>query len=92
MGRRFEHLGAGDLAHKTMKGDVKFENANIKTNPPKKGSYGQPWTTLSERKGAKGVAGEYAYQLGASWRDRIARIVLAASLSLSLFFYLRLRW
>lgn len=64
LGRKFEHMVADDPT-KTLKGEVKFEPPNIKTNPPKKGSYGQPWTTLSERKGAKGVAGEYAYQTGA---------------------------
>lgn len=64
LGRRFEHIG-GDLAHKTLKGEVQSAPPNIKTNPSKKGSYGQPWTTLSERKGAKGVAGEYAYHTGA---------------------------
>lgn len=47
-----------------MKGDVQVPPPNIRTNPSKKGSYGQPGTTLSERKGAKGVAGEYEYKSG----------------------------
>ena len=33
----------------------------MKYAPAKRGSYGQPGTTLSERKGAAGVAGEYGY-------------------------------
>lgn len=60
-GKKYENIGGG-LGTKLMKGEVHFEPPNIKTNPAKKGSYGQPWTTLSERKGGKGVVGEYSYQ------------------------------
>ena len=43
------------------KGDVTHEKRNIYTNPGKKGGYGVNLTTLSERKGAGGVVGEYKH-------------------------------
>jgi hypothetical protein len=43
------------------KGEVQSIPRNIVTGPSKKGGFGFNKTTLSERKGATGVAGEYAY-------------------------------
>ncbi|KAL0039285.1 hypothetical protein WJX79_001448 [Trebouxia sp. C0005] len=43
------------------KGDIVHPLRQITTNPMKKGGYGFNKTTLSERKGYKGVMGEYEY-------------------------------
>ena len=48
------------LPHR-KKGDVMHEKRNIYTNPGKKGGYGVNLTTLSERKGAGGIVGEYKH-------------------------------
>jgi len=43
------------------KGDATSELRGIFTSPSKRGTFGYPKTTLSQRVGAAGVAGEYAY-------------------------------
>jgi hypothetical protein len=43
------------------KGEVQSTPKNIVTGPSKKGGMGFNKTTLSERQGAAGVAGEYTY-------------------------------
>ncbi|KAK9814369.1 hypothetical protein WJX72_004672 [[Myrmecia] bisecta] len=49
------------VEQKLKKGEVKGQPRNMTTNPMKKGGYGFNKTTLSERKGYKGVMGEYEY-------------------------------
>ena len=46
---------------KKRKGEVQGQPRSMVTGPGKKGGYGFIKTTLSERQGAKGVAGEYEY-------------------------------
>lgn len=47
---------------KIKKGEYTSTPPNIYTSPGKRGTFGFNKTTLSERQGAKGVAGEYQYQ------------------------------
>ncbi len=51
----------GTIDIKKKKGEVQGTPKNIVTGPSKRGSFGMPGTTLSERQGHKGVAGEYEY-------------------------------
>ncbi|WIA38406.1 hypothetical protein OEZ86_001732 [Tetradesmus obliquus] len=52
---------AGTVEIKRKKGEVQGTPKNIVTGPSKKGGFGFNKTTLSERQGALGVAGEYQY-------------------------------
>jgi hypothetical protein len=52
---------SGTSEAKKKKGDVRGQPKNIVTGPSKKGGLGYNKTTLSERQGAAGVAGEYQY-------------------------------
>ena len=61
IGPKIEHKDLGDAKQK-KKGDFPTGPRNIVTNPPKKGSFGFIKTTLSERQGFTGVAGEYGYK------------------------------
>ncbi|KAI8467860.1 MAG: hypothetical protein J3K34DRAFT_479964 [Monoraphidium minutum] len=60
LGGRVEYM-AGTVDVKKKKGEVQGQPKNIVTACPKKGGFGFAGTTLSERQGAKGVAGEYEY-------------------------------
>jgi hypothetical protein len=53
------------------KGDIPAGKPNLYTNPGKKGTYGFIKTTLSERKGAGGVMGEYTYQVLPLFNDPV---------------------
>eukprot|EP00879_Flechtneria_rotunda_P012733 GHRR01013297.1.p1 GENE.GHRR01013297.1~~GHRR01013297.1.p1 ORF type:complete len:268 (+),score=75.32 GHRR01013297.1:361-1164(+) len=52
---------AATVEVKKKKGEVQGTPKNIVTGPSKKGGFGFNKTTLSERQGALGVAGEYQY-------------------------------
>lgn len=59
MQRQERMQGSPDV--KLKKGDIPAGKPNLYTSPGKKGSYGFNKTTLSERKGAGGMQGEYRY-------------------------------
>lgn len=62
LGKPNPHIGPG-TDRKVLKGEVTSATPNIRTSPSKRGSYGTPGTTLSQRyTGLKGVVGEYSYK------------------------------
>lgn len=65
IGGKVEYM-AGTVDVKKKKGEIPRQPKNIVTATPKKGGFGFMGTTLSERQGARGVAGEYEY-----WADPI---------------------
>ncbi|GBF93493.1 hypothetical protein Rsub_06626 [Raphidocelis subcapitata] len=61
LGGKVEYKAGHVDEKKKKKGEIPGQPKNIVTSTPKKGSFGTIGTTLSERKGARGVAGEYEY-------------------------------